>query len=28
VIDLAHSFQWTVSLRDKQMQDLGEEIGD
>jgi hypothetical protein len=28
VIDLAQSFQWTVSLRDEQMQDLGEEIGD
>jgi hypothetical protein len=28
VIDLAQSFQWTVSLRDDQMQDLGEEIGD
>jgi hypothetical protein len=28
VIDLAQSFQWTVSLRDEQMQDLGKEIGD
>jgi hypothetical protein len=28
VIDLAQSFHWAVSLRDEQMQDLVEEIGD
>jgi hypothetical protein len=28
VIDLAQSFQWTVNLRDEQMQHLVEEIGD
>jgi hypothetical protein len=28
LIDLAQSFQWAVNLRDEQMQDLVEEIGD
>jgi septal ring factor EnvC (AmiA/AmiB activator) len=28
LIDLAQSFQWAVNLRDEQMQDFVEEIGD
>jgi chromosome segregation ATPase len=28
LIDLTQSFQWAVNLRDEQMQDLVEEIGD